>query len=72
MFGEFDEEIVVEGLANTFEKFDVDVLPLKNTIAIGARTTYVVRKPFYGKVLTVEFRPDEPTKMKIRFFCNSI
>ena len=58
MFGEFDEEIVAEGLANTFEKFDVDVLPLKNTIAIGSRTTYAVRKPFDGKLLAVEFRTD--------------
>lgn len=69
MFGEFDEEIVAEGLANTFEKFNVNVLPFKNAIAIWARTTNAVREPFYGKVLTVEFRPDEPSKMKIRFFC---
>ena len=58
MFGEFDEEIVVEGLANTFEKFDVDVLSFKNTIAIWARTTYAVRKPFDGKLLAVKFRTD--------------
>ena len=58
IFCEFDEEIVAEGLTDAFEKFDVDELPLKNTIAIWARTIYFARKPFDGEVLAVEFRTD--------------
>ena len=69
MFGEFVEKVVAEGLADAFEKFDVDVLPLKDAITIWTRTIYLLRKPFDGKVLAVEFRPDEPSEVKIRFFC---
>ena len=67
MFGEFVEKVVAEGLTDAFEKFDVDVLPLKDAIAIWARTIYMVRKPFDSKVLAVEFRSDKPSEMEIRF-----
>ena len=72
MFGEFVEKVVAEGLTDAFEKIDVDVLPLKDAIAVGSRAIYLFRKPFDGKALAVKFRPDELSEVKIRFCCVSI